>query len=186
MTDNALMEAVRDGRVERLAILFERHQVPLFNYFLRLTGGNRVVSEDLVQDVFTRILKYRTTYHGEDKFSVWIYKIARNAHIDHLRRTRETIPLDERLADPLSGEAGPAARAERDQEAALLNRALTELSPRKQEILVLCRYQNLKYREIAELLDCPVGTVKGLMHRAVAELSEIYARLTQEACRHEV
>jgi len=186
MTDNALMEAVRDGQVERLAILFERHQVPLFNYFLRLTGGSRVLSEDLVQDVFIRILKYRTTYHGEDRFSVWIYKIARNVHIDHLRRTRETLPLDERLADPSSGETGPAARVERGQEAALLNKALSALSPRKQEILVLSRYQNLKYREIAELLDCPVGTIKGLVHRAVAELGEIYAKLSQEACRHEL
>jgi len=85
MTDHQIMQEVRDGQVEKLAILFERHHVSLFNYFLRLTG-NRAAGEDLVQEVFTRILKYRATYQGEDKFVVWMFKIARNAHIDLLRR----------------------------------------------------------------------------------------------------
>ena len=87
MTDNQVMLDVREGKVEKLAILFERHHVALFNFFLRLTG-NRAASEDLVQDVFTRILKYRATYMGEDRFTVWMYKIARNAHIDSLAQTQ--------------------------------------------------------------------------------------------------
>jgi RNA polymerase sigma factor (sigma-70 family) len=185
MTDNALMESVRTGKVEKLAILFERHQVPLFNFFLRLTG-NRAASEDLVQDVFMRILKYRTTYQGEDKFTLWMYKIARNAHIDHLRKRKDAVSLDQQIFEPASAQPGPADRTEREEEAALVAKAMAELSPRKQEILVLSRFQNLKYREIADLLDCPVGTVKGLVHRAVAELGEIYARMTKETCRHEM
>jgi RNA polymerase sigma-70 factor (ECF subfamily) len=185
MTDDALMRAVRDGQVEKLAVLFERHQVPLFNFFLRLTG-NGAAGEDLVQDVFTRILKYRTTYQGEDRFQVWMYKIARNAHIDQLRKKKDALPLDDQITEPAHPGDGPAKRAERGAEAALISRALDELSPKKKEILMLSRYQNLKYREIAELLGCPVGTVKGLVHRAVAELGDIYARLTQEACRHEM
>jgi RNA polymerase sigma-70 factor (ECF subfamily) len=185
MTDDAVMKAVRDGRVEQLAVLFERHHVALYNFFLRLTG-NRAASEDLVQDVFIRILKYRTTYHGEDRFAVWMYKIARNAHIDQLRKKKDALPLDDQITEPAHPGDGPAKRAERGAEAALISRALDELSPKKKEILMLSRYQNLKYREIAELLGCPVGTVKGLVHRAVAELGDIYARLTQEACRHEM
>ena len=185
MTDNALMESVRDGKIEKLAILFERHEIPLFNYFLRLTG-NRTASEDLVQDVFIRILKYRATYQGEDKFTIWMYKIARNAHIDHLRKRKDAVSLDLQAVEPASPQPGPADRIERGEEAALIAKAMAELSPRKQEILVLSRFQNLKYREIADLLDCPVGTVKGLVHRAVAELGEIYARLTKETCRHEM
>lgn len=179
------MQAVRDGRVEQLAVLFERHHIPLFNFFLRLTG-NRAASEDLVQDVFIRILKYRSTYRGEDKFAIWMYRIARNAHIDHLRKKKDALSLDDAIVEPIHPGESPAERAEKGAEAALVARALDELSPRKKEILMLSRYQNLKYREIADLLDCPVGTVKGLVHRAVAELGEIYARLTQEACRHEL
>lgn len=185
MTDNLLMEDVRGGKVEKLAILFERHHVALFNYFLRLTG-NRPVSEDLVQEVFTRILKYRTTYRGEDRFAVWMYKIARNAHIDFLRRQKETVPLDDQFEEAQSTNLIPEERVERQQEAALISRALKKLSPRKQEVILLSRFQNLKYREIAELMECPVGTVKGMVHRAVQELGDIYKQLSREACRHEM
>ena len=87
ISDNQMMEDVKTGKVEKLAVLFEKYHVQLFNFFLRLTG-NRGVSEDLVQDVFMRILKYRKTYRGQSKFTVWMYQIARNAHIDHLRKKK--------------------------------------------------------------------------------------------------
>ena len=185
MTDDRIMEEVRDGRVEKLAILFERHHVALFNFFVRMTG-NPAVSEDLVQDVFTRILKYRATYRGQDRYSVWMYKIARNAHIDHFRRTRPTVNIEDQYDEAPSLEIAPEERMVKEEEASIVAKALAKLSPKKQEILVLSRFQNLKYREIAEVLDCPVGTVKGLVHRAVRELGEIYASLTQDRCNHEV
>ena len=185
MTDDQVMQDVRDGRGEKLAILFERHHVPLFNFFLRMTG-NRAASEDLVQDVFTRILKHRATYRGEDRFTVWLYTIARNAHVDYLRKRKTTFPLEDQFEDVPSAEMVPEDRLVQTQEAALINRALARLSPRKQELLALSRFQNLKYREIAELLDCPVGTVKGLIHRAIQELGEIYNQLTRGGCRHEM
>ncbi len=83
--DEQVMAQVREGRVEMLAILFERHHVRLFNFFLRLTA-ERSLSEDLVQEVFLRILKYRHTYRGDSKFTTWMYQIGRNAHIDHPAR----------------------------------------------------------------------------------------------------
>lgn len=184
MTDHLIMQEVRDGRVERLAILFERHHVALFNYFLRLTG-NRAGAEDLVQEVFTRILKYRTTYQGEDKFVVWMFKIARNAHIDLLRRQKPAFSLDEQYEEPQDSAILPEERLEREEDAALVAKALARLSPRKQEIIVLSRFQNMKYREIADLLECPVGTVKAMVHRAVQELGEIYTGMTREKC-HEL
>ena len=184
MTDHQIMQDVREGQIEKLAILFERHHVSLFNYSLRLTG-NRAAGEDLVQEVFTRILKYRATYQGEDKFVVWMFKIARNTHIDLLRRQKKTLPLDDQYVETPDDEPLPEDRLEREQDAALVAKALARLSPRKQEILVLSRFQNMKYREIAELLECPVGTVKGMVHRSIQELGEIYQGLTREKC-HEM
>jgi RNA polymerase sigma-70 factor (ECF subfamily) len=175
-TDNELMEQVRDGKVERLAVLFERHQTMLFNFFLRLTG-DRAASEDLVQEVFIRILKYRAGYHGESRFVVWMYQIARNAHVDHLRKRRPEVPLDERVEATPGREPLPEDRVEADQEAALVRRALDRLPERKREILLLFRYQDLKLREIAELLGCQVGTVKVQVHRALKDLSRIYFEL---------
>ena len=176
-SDNQLMEEVRDGKVEKLAILFERHHVILYNFFLRLTA-NRSISEDLVQDVFFRILRYRHTYRGESKFTIWMYQISRNAHVDYLRKRKEEIPLDEQWTVPLSREQTPAENMEQLEKITLLRQALAKLSLKKREILVLSRFQNLKYKEIAELLGCNTGTVKAHVHRATKELGEIYFELS--------
>ncbi len=184
MTDDALMLEVGEGRVERLAILFERHNVQLFNFFLRLTN-NRPISEDLVQEVFIRMLKYRQTYRGEDRFVPWMFRIAHNVHVDHVRKHREAFSLDDQFMEVQSPEPMAEDRLGSDEEAALVSRALAKLPQEKRKVLVLSRYENLKYREIADLLDCPVGTVKALVHRAVKELGETYTQLLKE-CRHEV
>jgi RNA polymerase sigma factor (sigma-70 family) len=175
-TDNELMEQVRDGKVEKLAILFERHQTMLYNFFLRLTG-NRASSEDLVQEVFIRILKYRAGYHGESRFNVWMFQIARNAHVDFLRKRKGEIALDDQFNEAPGREPLPEESYESDQEAALVRRALDKLPVKKRELLVLFRFQDLKLREIAELLDCQVGTVKVQVHRALKDLSRIYLEL---------
>jgi RNA polymerase sigma factor (sigma-70 family) len=175
-TDNDLMTEVRDGRVERLAVLFERYQTMLYNFFLRLTG-NRAASEDLVQEVFMRVLKYRAGYQGDSRFNVWLFQIARNAHIDHLRKRKGDLPLDEQFVEAPDRAPLPAAAYEADREAELVRRALDRLPAGKREILVLFRFQDLKLREIAELLGCQVGTVKAQVHRALKDLGRIYIDL---------
>ena len=175
-TDNELMEAVRDGRVEKLAVLFERYQSMLYNFFLRLTG-NRAASEDLVQEVFIRILKYRAGYLSESRFNVWLFQIARNAHIDHLRRQKPALPLDEQFVETPGREPRPEAVYETDRDAELVRQALDRLPVHKREILVLFRFQNLKLREIADLMGVQVGTVKAQVHRALKDLSRIYLEL---------
>lgn len=174
--DEHVMAQVRDGRVEMLAILFERHHVRLFNFFLRLTG-NRPLSEDLTQELFLRILKYRQTYRGESKFSTWMYQIARNLHIDQLRSRRPEIPIDDLYEERPSPQPGPAQKAEARQDADLLARALERLPLRKREVLLLSRFQNLKYQEIAGLLECSVESVKVQVHRALKDLRGHYLDL---------
>ena len=175
-SDNRLMEEVRDGKVERLAILFERHHVMLFNFFLRLSG-NRSTSEDLVQEVFFRILKYRDTYHGQSKFIVWMYQIARNVHVDHLRKQKQEVPLDEQFEEPAVTETPAIERLSAEVDAAVLKKALDRLPLRKREVLLLSRFQEMKYREIAELMGCDIGSIKSTIHRAIKELGKIYFEL---------
>ena len=76
------MQAVRDGDVSQLGQLFERYHARLFEFLSRMTG-NRVAAEDLVQDVFVRILKYRATYRDDGRFETWLFRIARNARADY-------------------------------------------------------------------------------------------------------
>lgn len=177
MTDIELMENVKEGQVEKLAVLFERHHVSLYNFFLHLTGS-RNISEDLVQDVFYRILNYRSTYKGESKFTTWMYKIARNAHIDFLRKKKEELPLEEQWNESLSPEPSPEKKLEIGQDITLMREALAKLPLKKREVLILSRYQDLKYKEIAELLGCQIGTVKAHVHRAIKDLGKIYLELS--------
>jgi RNA polymerase sigma factor (sigma-70 family) len=172
MSDEELMSQVRNGIGEMLGVLFERYHVPLFNFYLKLTG-ERMVSEDLVQEVFFRILKYRHSYRVDTPFRAWMYQIARNARIDHFRKHRSETSWEPEMSPAIE----PVDTAQQSQEAILLHRALTQLSDDKREVLVLSRFQDLKYEEIAQLLGCEVGTVKTRVHRALQELRQIYHQL---------
>jgi RNA polymerase sigma factor (sigma-70 family) len=136
---------------------------------LKLTG-DRSVSEDLVQEVFLRILKYRHSYHPETPFRAWMYQIARNARVDHFRKKRPETPLEPEMAPAVV----PNDLTQEQQQAELLHRALLELTEDKREVLVLSRFQGLKYEQIAEVMDCEVNTVKVRVHRALHDLREIY------------
>ena len=172
MSDEELMSQVRNGVGEMLGVLFDRYQVPLFNFYLKLTG-ERAASEDLVQEVFLRILKYRQTYRTDTPFRAWMYQIARNARVDLLRRRRPETNWEPELSPAVL----PADTAQQAQETALLQRALMSMPEEKREVLVLSRFQDLKYEEIAQLMGCEVGTVKTRVHRALQELREIFFHL---------
>src|SRR5262245_24102000 len=86
-SDEELMVAIREGRIDQIGILFARHRDSLYEFFSRLTG-NRVASEDLVQEVFMRILQYRSTYRESNRFVTWMYQIGRNARAAYLRKHR--------------------------------------------------------------------------------------------------
>lgn len=170
--DEELMTLVRGGAGDMLGVLFDRYQVPLFSFYAKLTG-NRAASEDLVQEVFVRILKYRRSYRPGTPFRPWIYQIARNAHVDQMRKRRPEVELEPDM-DPPAPQSDSAAAT---QQEALLHRALRQLPEEKREVLLLSRFQGLPYSEIAELIGCNVGTVKVRVHRALQELREIFLRL---------
>lgn len=173
------MEEVKAGQVGRLAVLFERHHRPLFNYFYRLTG-ERPQSEDLVQDVFFRILRFRETYQVRNSFAAWMYQVARNAYIDNVRKRKHEAEWGEDRPEPASPEARTDEKLWRNQEVDLLRKALAALPERQREVLVLSKYQNLKYEEIGEILGCEVGAVKLRVFRAVRALGQIYSDLAGE------
>lgn len=180
-SDHELMIAVRAGEIARLGDLFERHHGPLYGFFVRLTG-NRTASEDLVQLVFYRILKYRHTYRDEGKFSAWIYHLARKVAADHFRKHASTpVPIDpDDLQSLASDEPHAGDRAAQSDDLAMMRAALADLPLEQREILTLHRFQNLRHDEIARLLDCNVGAVKVRVHRALGALRDRFFRLRKE------
>jgi RNA polymerase sigma factor (sigma-70 family) len=168
MTDQQAMSAVREGDLDKAALLYERYKRPLYNYFLRC-GTDREAAQDIVQQVFVRVLQYRHTYQPEHEFRVWIYRIARNCQNDHYRTAARTVNnLD--LVQHLAEEVSP-----NDDERVRL--ALRQLPTEYREVLILSRYEDLKYEQIAELLDCTVAAVKVRVHRAIKQLRDIYFQL---------
>jgi RNA polymerase sigma-70 factor (ECF subfamily) len=179
VTDEALMTAVRAGDLAKLGILFERYHLPLFDFLSRVTG-DRTAAEDLVQDIFVRILKYRATFRDGGSFETWVYRIARNARADYFRQRTAVEPLEGEVLDRPEPRPGPALRLEGDRERTRLNRALMLLREDKRELLVLARYRDLKYDQIAEILGIEVGAVKVRVHRAIRELRDVFLQLRDE------
>ena len=182
MEDERIMQEVRDGEVGKLETLFDRHYRSLFHYFLHLTS-NRALSEDLVQEVFFRILKYRHTYQPETSFRAWLFQIGRHVHMDHISRHKAEVALPD-MADAAAELSSPELPADRqvqaNQEADLLHRALAALPAEKREVLVMSRFLELKYEEIATALQCEVGTVKVRVYRALRELGDRFFALRGE------
>lgn len=176
MTDEQLMEAVKDGDLQQASLLFDRYHKRLYNYLVRMTV-DRDTAEDLTQNVFVRMIRYRTSYKQGLKFQSWIYQVARNVFADHYQATRneKRSTMDvERFSDELA-DANDSLRQE-DQER-LLIRSLAMLNDEQRELLVLTRFQHLKYEEVAQLLNTTVANIKVKVHRAIGKLRENYFEL---------
>jgi RNA polymerase sigma factor (sigma-70 family) len=175
-TDEAIMLAVREGDLDQLEVLYRRYRDPLYDFFSRLTG-NRVASEDLVQDVFVRILKYRSSYQETNRFVSWMYQIGRNARADYLRK-HNMVPLEESpVLQPAHDITTPIRQLEASEERALLQCALMRISDSNRELLILARFQEMKYEEIADVFGIPAGAVKMRVYRATSELRNVYLNL---------
>src|SRR5258708_3983389 len=175
------MTQVCGGAVDQLAVLFERHHRALFRFF-SLSGGSSSLAEDLTQEVFFRMLKFRETFQAGAKFSPWMYQIARNVHFDHLRKRQNEMPLyDEREGREMDA-PDPGLSAERalmrHSDLAPLRRALQRLPADRRELLVLCRWQELSYEEIGEIFQCEPSAVKSRVFRTMRQLSDIFHRLS--------
>lgn len=175
------MAHVSRGQVALLAVLFERHHRPLFRYFLSMQR-DRAASEDLVQEVFLRMLRYRATYDAAQSFTAWMYQIARNTAVDQARKSKpaEVVDIEEFAERRASSAPGPEETTLRGENLTLLYRALDRLPMDKREILVLSRFQQMKYEDIAAVLGCEVGTVKVRVYRAMRALEQVYFSLTKE------
>ena len=177
-TDEVLMQAVARGELRQLAELYGRYRDPLFGFLVKRTGGDRAVAEDLLQQAFERIIKYRTSFQQGQSFRAWLYTIARNLHHDHCARTdRRRVRHDaaSELSD-LTGEAIDVA-LERADTLRQGHAALAALPETYRTVIDLAWKRNLKYAEIAELLGTTENNIKVRMHRACKQLRTNYQTL---------
>jgi RNA polymerase sigma-70 factor (ECF subfamily) len=183
-SDEELMLSSRDGDQGAFEILYRRYEKPVFSFAYRMvmSAGE---AEDLCQETFLRVARARRKYETTGKFKTWLFRIVLNLCHDRLRRRKlrahlslnapapegdcEGMPLHETIGDPSSD---PVQRAEAKEMTALVQQAFTALPEQQRTVVVLREYHALKFAEIAEILHCPVGTVKALNHRARQKLME--------------
>lgn len=171
------MLKVRDGDLDKMSLLFERYKKPLFGFFYHM-NKDAALSEDLVQNVFLRILKYRYLFRGDGDFRTWMFHIARNVSHDHFRKNKVAAKDSlETWQDRLGSDENRSAGIQREEEMHLLSMAMDRLSEDKREILVLSKFQDKKYKEIGEILGCTEGAVKVKVFRALQDLKEMYQKL---------
>jgi RNA polymerase sigma factor (sigma-70 family) len=175
-TDEQIMEAVKNGDLPQAAALFDRYHKRIFNFLARMTM-DRDVAEDLTQNVFLRMIKYRGSYREGNKFMPWIYQLARNIFSDHYQasKNRYTGFLDvEKMRDTMADSEESKMQDDREE---LLQRSIARLDEEQRELLVLTRFQQLKYEEVAMMLDTTVANIKVKVHRAIGKLREHYFEL---------
>lgn len=179
MQDAQLVERVVAGDHDAFRQLVERYQRPVYGLLLRMVRAP-ALAEDLAQETLIKAHRAIATFDRSRKFSSWLFKIAHNTAIDHLRKNRpQTVPLEttegERM-DPLAVLAAPEsqspeARARGRDLAEALQEALMTLRPDYREAVLLRFQQGLPYEEIADILALPLGTVKTHLHRARKQMA---------------
>ena len=173
LNDQELMKLVQSGDFSPAAEIFDRYSARIYNFAYRFLR-NAEAAEDATQEVFVKMLKYATQFHGDAKLSTWLFSIAANHCRDYLRkaenRNRES---DETLVHlPASSELAPDRDLERREDELRVQKALTLLTPEQREAILLSRYQGLSYAEIAQIAGCSEGAVKTRVFRAMETLKK--------------
>lgn len=167
-SDEALMMAYRQGETGAFDELLTRYRTPLFSFLKRLVG-DPALAEDLFQETFLRVIRHADRYDAGQKFSSWLYHIARNLAIDALRRQglRREEKISEEPLDPAAGAEETLLEAEQGE---TLSRALDRLPWEQREVFLLREWAGLSFKEISALTGSPLNTVLGRMHLAVKKL----------------
>jgi RNA polymerase sigma-70 factor (ECF subfamily) len=192
LSDQEVVLLARAGREAAYRELIRRYERPIFALLFRMVR-DRELAEDLAQETFIKALNAIESYRPEFKFSSWIFKIANNAAIDHLRRRElDTLSLDgsPHAATPEAMQAtalqigarqeSPLDAVEAKELGGAIEAAIGGLRPEYRSCILLRHVEGRAYEEIAEILDLPLGTVKTYIHRARNELRQALAHLREE------
>jgi RNA polymerase sigma-70 factor (ECF subfamily) len=191
LPDAEVVVLAQQGREPAFRELIRRYERPVLSLIYRMVRDS-TVAEDLAQDTFIKVLNHLDKYRPEFKFSSWLFKIANNVAIDHLRRRQlDTVSMDGSPhastvaeAEASSFELADQAESPLDELAsrelgAIIERAIGSLRPEYRNCIMLRHVEGRSYEEIAATLDLPLGTVKTYIHRARHQLREALEHLRE-------
>lgn len=191
-TDEQLLAEHIAGQSGRFEQLVRRHSDELFRFLARFTG-NAAAGEDLVQEVFLQVYLSAASFDRSRRLKPWLFTIAANKARDMLRsrRRRPEVPLDAQVAtDEGEGQTfldllqdvsqAPFGELEQGEERAFVRQVVADMPDRLREVLILSYYHRFPYKEIAEILGVPLGTVKSRLHAAVGHFGQAYRAAVKE------
>jgi RNA polymerase sigma-70 factor (ECF subfamily) len=179
VSDEQLIEWVANGDPSCLGTLFERHHKGVYKFCLQMTR-NPQQAEDVVQEVFIKVLRKAGSFRHQGTFKSWLFNIARNTTLSSFRnnkRHKNMAPLDDyaesRLVDHHSAEQDSSGV----QNIQILQKALARLSQTHQEVIWLGRFEFGSFEELGQALGCKASTARVRMHRAMQQLNLVFAEL---------
>lgn len=178
MNDHELATKIKNGDQNAFRQLFEQYQHLVFNISYRMSG-NREEAEDTTQDVFIKIFHAIGKFRGDSKLSSWIYRIAVNTCLKRSRRKKrdnwislEFLFQEKEQLFPLSPNPSPHRQIEIAEKEQIVQKAIQSLPERQKTALILFRYENLSYEEIAAVMKISLSAVESLLHRAKENLAQ--------------
>lgn len=191
-TDEQLLREYLDGKTAGFELLVRRHTQELLQFVQRFTGSS-ASAEDVVQETFVQVHHSAVQFDSSRRFKPWLFTIAANKARDYLRRVnrRREVPFDaqvgeendsgQRFIDLLSGQSVVPEDDLLLEEKRRLVRGVMESLPEKlAEVLILAYYHRFPYRDIAEVVGVPLGTVKSRLHSAVAHFGQRYREVVAQ------
>ncbi len=188
LDDDTLISLYGRGDIDAFETLFQRYRGPVFNYIHGLISHREAV-EDIFQDTFLRLLKSMKRYRACDRFVSYLYRIAYSAAMDYLRKKgsmkEHSIVEYEEKGIPFpdcAGNPGNATEhvAERNMEREAVRKAIAAIPLEQRQVLLLREYGGLSFKEISDLVGCPLNTALGRMHYAIRNLRKALETAVQE------
>jgi RNA polymerase sigma-70 factor (ECF subfamily) len=180
-TDEHLAQAVQEGDKDSFGVLVERYETKLLRYGRKFLSNQQDI-EDIVQDVFMSAYQNIKSFDTSQRFSPWVYRIAHNAYVNglkkHSRNPFVLVDFDTFISHPVYEDPAPREREEREIKV-MIEKALDKLSANYREVLILYYLEEMPYKEIAEVLGVPTGTVGIRIKRGKEMLKKIYEDLTK-------
>ncbi len=172
LSDDELLLMFREGDADAFDVLFDRYHARLY-HFARVMLDGRPGADDVMQEAFMAVARAADSYRPRGRFRAWLMRIARNLCLNRLQaeRARRRLGGGLELVEPAADEPTVPERLARDEHLARVRRLIGELPERQREAIALYAYEQMTYREIAEVLEVPINTVKTLIHRGRAELT---------------
>ena len=186
ITDEAAMGRFQNGDIKCFDLLLNRHSKGVYRFVYRMVGGNPTVAEDLLQEVFIKVIEHKMNFDRNKRFTSWLYRMARNHVIDFIRKEnyRSHLPLDKEIESVQESGVTHLELVKSDdsnQEEMLIRREIKEqifsklelLKEEHREVFILREIEGLKFDEIAEITDSNVNTVKSRHRYAYKDLREL-------------